>query len=679
MERFQQKFVEEATEHIHTMEESLLLLEQSPDDIKLIEQTFRSMHTLKGGGAMFGFQKISSLMHNLESIFDQIRSKKTVLSSQLIELSLRSVDQLKSLLQQGDHETNNEEYNLLLGEINNFSQTGTVCQSTTPAAVTFKETAYYLCFIPHGGILKNGTNPLFILDELCSLGQAKVIARYNNVPFLKEIIPEHCYMWWEIILSTNKPMDALREVFLFVEEQCTIEIVPLGNSINLRDPHVKQFIEEKVSNTEKICINELESVFSDQSLLSASPANGNGNGYVNEPPDINHRNNDIKIASIRVESKKIDQFMNYVSELVTTQQRLNLFLERNSDGELMQIAENIQKLTRELRDLAFTVALIPIDHALIRFQRLVRDLSRDLNKEVDFVTEGTDTELDKNIIESLTDPILHILRNCLDHGIEHAARRVEMGKPAKGKITLRAYYTGANVFIQINDDGCGIDPARLRQKALEKNLITPNQSLTDSELIDLIFLPGFSTSANVTSISGRGVGMDVVRRKIAEIRGSVEVESEVNKGTTITIKLPITLSIVDGILVLIGDVKYLIPLSSVEKIYPIRHRDIEGCFHNLFVLNGEQIPFFYLRSEFGISNDVLESEYAVVVRYNEKKVALIIDQVIGEYQAVLKPLGMHYKGQEMISGGTILGDGTVALVLDTNRVIINCIKNLTLA
>ncbi|MFW6369921.1 MAG: chemotaxis protein CheA, partial [Bacteroidota bacterium] len=376
-----------------------------------------------------------------------------------------------------------------------------------------------------------------------------------------------------------------------------------------------------------------------------------------------------RISSIRVASDKLDQLMNLVSELVTTQARLSLYSEKDGQPELMGISENVQKLSRQLRDIAFSIVLIPIENMLTRFHRLIRDLSNELKKEVDFYTEGTDTELDKTIIENLSDPLMHIVRNSIDHGIETPSNREKAGKPRRGQIKLKAFYSGANVHIQISDDGAGIDPAAIREKAIQKGIILPEASLSKKEILDLIFLPGFSTAKNITDVSGRGVGMDVVKRKIADIRGEVEVDSEVGAGTILTIKLPLTLSIIDGLLVKVGDSNYVIPLTAVDKIYAAEHEKLINTFNNIIVLDGKQVPYLYLRSEFGMPESDLKTEQVVVVRYEDKRIGLAVDNVVGEYQAVLKPLGKHYKDQDIISGATILGDGTVALVMDTNKAI----------
>jgi two-component system chemotaxis sensor kinase CheA len=412
---------------------------------------------------------------------------------------------------------------------------------------------------------------------------------------------------------------------------------------------------------------EFES-FEQSSVLAGSVATA-PEKHLPERKETGTHHAEAVASSIRVASDKLDSLMNLVSELVTTQARLSLFSEQNPLPELIAIAENVEKISRQLRDNTFSICLIPLETVVTRFQRLVRDLSHELGKEVVFLTEGTDTELDKTIIENLADPLLHILRNSIDHGLETAEERRKKGKPVQGTILLKAFYSGAHVHIQIKDDGAGIDVRKVREKALSRGLIHADAVLTEKEIFDLLFVPGFSTAARVTDVSGRGVGMDVVRRKIADLRGEVEVQSAVNKGTTITIKLPLTLSILDGLLVRIAGTHFIIPLSVVGKCYEVAHHKLVSCFNNLLVLDGEQVPFFYLRHEFGMDGEAPAIEQVVVVQYDDKRVGLSVDAIVGEYQAVLKPLGKLYRKQDMMSGATILGDGTIALVMDINKII----------
>jgi len=315
---------------------------------------------------------------------------------------------------------------------------------------------------------------------------------------------------------------------------------------------------------------------------------------------------------------------------------------------------------------------------ITRFQRLVRELSHELKKDISFVAEGTDIEMDKTMIEGLIDPIMHIIRNSIDHGIEEAGVRKKLGKEKQGKIIFKAYYSGSNVFIKISDDGAGIDVNLIRQHAIKKGLIQQDAALNGKEILDLIFLPGFTTSENITKISGRGVGMDVVKRKISDLRGEVSVETKISSGTTITIKLPLTLSIIDGLLVEIDKAFFVIPLSSVNKCFEFKHETLVNAVNNLIFINDGHIPFIYLRKEFEITSPVPEIEQIVVIEYGDSKIGLTVDKVIGEYQAVLKSLGNTFRKQDIISGATILGDGTVALVVDPNKIISQfTYKNLT--
>jgi len=304
-----------------------------------------------------------------------------------------------------------------------------------------------------------------------------------------------------------------------------------------------------------------------------------------------------------------------------------------------------------------------------RFQRLVRELSSDLNKDIDFRTEGSEIELDKTIIEGLIDPIMHIIRNSIDHGIESPEERKKLGKSPQGMILIKAFHSGSNVFIQVTDDGAGIDANKIRQHAVRKGLIQADSTLSAREILDMIFLPGFSTAENITNISGRGVGMDVVKNKIADLRGEVSIETKVHEGTTITIKLPLTLSIIDGLLVAIDNAFFVIPLTSINKCFEFKHEVLVNAINNLIYVNDGHIPFIYLRNEFGFTSQCPALEQVIVIEYGDVRIGLAVDKVIGEYQAVLKSIGNMYKKQDIISGATILGDGTVALVVDPNKII----------
>jgi len=669
MDSFKKKFIEEASELIDKLEVTLLELEKNPDDPAQIQQVFRVMHTLKGNSSMFGFDLIDKFTHNLETVYDLIRSNQLKLTPQVLNVTLSSVDHLKAMLDEGNYDDPDflTTHNGLIAKINQLINPNNEDDNKQqPDALEHKSDSvvhtYYVMFEPQSNIFRNGTNPFYLLDELSMLGQTKVFAHFNRVPLFDKINPEQCYVYWEVIVASEQGVGAINDVFIFVETDSKLEIQKVADINLLSDP---KFVEEvtQLANVQK----DIGYVTIQRVANQAIARHNKQKSEVVKRERIGFK--DKSAASIRVSSDKLDGLMNLVSELVTTQARLSLFAEENSVPGLGPIVENVQKLSRQLRDIAFSIVLIPIENLFGRFQRLVRDLSMELKKEVEFITEGADTELDKTIIENLSDPLMHIIRNSLDHGIEEASVRLSQGKSTKGKIVLKAYYSGASVIIQISDDGAGIDPEIIREKAILKGIIPPERKLSKKEILDLIFLPGFSTAKKVTDVSGRGVGMDVVKKKISEIRGEVEVDSEVGLGTTITIKLPLTLSIIDGLLVSINKAAYVIPLAAIDKIYAVEKEKIYSSYNNLVVLDGKQIPFFSLRKEFHLDASDEELEQVVVVNFEDNSVGMVVDFVIGEYQAVLKPLGKHYKTHDIFSGATILGDGTVALVMDTNKII----------
>jgi len=686
MDNFRRKFVEEASDLIDNLEATVLELEDRPTDSSIVQRVFRIMHTLKGNSSMFGFTQIDRFTHQMETIYDQIRSNEREVDSTVLDLTLRSVDHLRSLLRESGQESaevmeEQEELMRVMSDIIEGRATvlekkksldsksdgasaersqAAVSVSTEPVAEGQYAT-YYVRYAPVSDIFGNGTNPLYQVDELCALGQALVRTCMDKVPKLEQMDPSFCYTAWEVIIATQKGQNAIDDVFIFVEGDSDLEVQQLsaGNLLTNQD---------FVSSVQRLWERSEKPVGSEE-IRKEIPVQPVEQKVASQSGERRSAAKDMSISSVRVASEKLDELMNLVSELVTTQARLTLFSEESNMPGLTVIAENVQKLSRQLRDIAFSIVLIPIETLITRFHRLVRDLSRSLNKDVRFVTEGTDTEMDKTIIEGLSDPLMHILRNSLDHGIEDAETRIRAGKPAQGTILLRSFYSGTNVMIQVSDDGAGMDPKVIQAKAVERGIVSADRKLSKREILELVFLPGFSTSKVVTEVSGRGVGMDVVKRKIMELRGEVEVDSEIGVGTTITIKLPLTLSIIDGLLVRVHETNYVIPLSSVDKIYAVQHEKVVDQFNDVVVLDGRQVPFFNLRKEFSLPEFPDKMEQVIVVNYEERKVGFVVDLVVGEYQAVLKPLGRHYKNQDMISGATILGDGTVALVMDTNRII----------
>ncbi|MBI9065930.1 MAG: chemotaxis protein CheA [Salinivirgaceae bacterium] len=670
MDKFRDKFIEEASDLINELEKVLLELESNKENPDLIQQIFRVMHSLKGGSAMFGFNKIDKFTHHLENIYDLIRNNKLQMTDEILDITLAAVDHLRNLAQEkDDSETkNNIQHDLLLVkivDIINENVAGLEENKTIQPIVVASNkelSTYYISFKPYHNIFNYGTNPLYLIDELCDLGETKIFPRYDNLPDLDDLDEKKCFFYWDIFLATNQGINAISEVFIFADDQCKLKVHKISEINLLEEISFIGIIEETINNQKDINIDqllllthELEKVFEKEQAKTEK-----------QTTTTSH---EAGISSIRVSSEKLDNLINWVSELVTIQARLSLFAQETETDGLLPIAEEVEKISRHLRDDVFSIRLIPIENMLTRFQRLVRELSHELNKDVVFKTEGTETELDKNIIEVLADPLMHIIRNSLDHGIESTEERKKLGKPNRSVILLKAFYSGTNVIIQISDDGKGIDPEKIKSQAILKGLISHDADFSKKEALDLLFLPGFSTAEKITKVSGRGVGMDVVKRKIAEIRGEVDIDSILNEGTTITIRLPLTLSIIDGLLVQIGETKFVIPLSSVDKCYEFKHEKLANSVNYLIRTDDHEVAFLNLREMFVIDGTPPETEHVVVVQFGETKIGLSVDNIIGQYQAVLKPLGKLYKKQQSISGATILGDGTVALVLDTNKLI----------
>lgn len=668
IDKFKAKFVEESNDNVHDLEEALLLLEKDTENKEIVERIFRAMHTLKGGGAMFGFNQLSQFTHHLETVFDLVRNNKLEITDDIISLTFESIDHIKHMLEVGDVDDEEELDNqkAFIQRVQRVSNNEAAVEVSKPSAARQEPVksdgskTYLIGIKPNEEILRNGTNPFYLLDDLHAMGEAKVVAYYEKVPVLSSFKPINSYCHWQVVLNTTESVNDIKDVFIFVEDECEIAIDEISNGNLLVVKEMSVRIEEAAKLQKMLVKEELKGLAAKATDTAEKK---------NAPKKVQLKEH--KISSIRVNSTKIDELVNLVSELVTIQAQLNLFAENDGNPAVLALAENIQKLSRQLRDNAFSISLIPLQSELMRFQRLVRDLSKELDKDIDFVIEGGDIELDKNIIEHLTDPLLHIIRNAVDHGIEMPDERIRNGKAPKGTILFKAYYSGASVIVKVMDDGKGIDPEFIRKKAISKGLIDSSTELSRKEIFELVFLSGFSTKDEVTDVSGRGVGMDVVKKKIGEIRGEVSLDSEMGKGTTLTLELPMTLSIIDGLLVRVFHNQYVIPIANIEKIYAIDSVSFGKTFNHVVNIEDEQFPFIDLRESFETEQTDKGTEQLILVKYEDRKVGLLVDQVIGEYQTVVKPLGRFLKKQENISGASIMGDGTIALVIDTNRLIHN--------
>jgi two-component system chemotaxis sensor kinase CheA len=515
---------------------------------------------------------------------------------------------------------------------------------------------------------------------LASLGIADAVPHLSRVPKLEEIDPESCYLWWEVILTGTVDENSIRDVFIFVEDLSELKIERiadggdegakrLGEILVDRGDVSRDDITEALDSQRKLGEVLIENKLVSQPQIEAALVE-------QEHFKKLHEHSEIAASSIRVASEKLDSLVDLVGELVTLQARLAQTSLDLVDPTLSSVSEQFERLISQLRDNAMSIRMLPIGSSFNKFRRLVRDLSIELGKEAEFVTEGADTELDKTVIEKLGDPLVHIIRNSLDHGIESPADRERSGKQRSGVIKLVARHSGAYVLIQVSDDGKGLDREAIRAKAIERGLLATGQDLSDPELFNLVFEPGFSTAKKVTTVSGRGVGMDVVKREIDSLGGSVQLGSAPGAGMSVTLKIPLTLAIIEGLLVLIGREYYVVPLSAVDGCIEVRSEELKGMGERRIIsYRDEIVPFIRLRSYFdfdslqeGESAEAEpEVELIVVASAQEYRVGLVVDKVLGNFQTVIKPLGRMYRDVDGISGATILGDGTVALILDVNR------------
>ncbi len=697
MEELKQKFFEEATDLLVNLETGLLNLDKERENSEYINQVFRVMHSLKGSGGMFGFDVLSSFAHELESIYDLVREGKIKVTRALIDATFDSIDIIRDLLKEEEDidpkaiEAKDKmlKYLAQLAE-GNAGQTEemesktreTAGQEVTKGGQESSTPSWLIHFEPNRNVMKDGSNPLYMVDELSELGELKVFLNAEKIPDFEELTPDESYVLWDMVLVTKYSEDEINDVFLFVEDESNIVVEKIADFDVLAMEEVvdllQGFIEKnsfKVNEIKKL-INEvipgLETTDDDKKAVVKEEEGGIDYPEIKKSKAVERKVDAPMLTTIRVSSAKLDRLMDLVSEVITTQARLEHFNETNTDPELELITEAYQKLSRQLRENVLDMRLIPVNNLLHPFRKLIRDLSNEYNKEIDFITKGTDTELDKSIIEKLTDPIMHIIRNSFDHGIEPKEERIKKGKPVKGEIRFEAYYSGASIIINISDDGAGLDIERIRDKAVAKGLISKNSQLSERELSHLIFHPGFTTNDQVTDISGRGVGMDVVKKNIEELRGEIDLISKPGKGTTIRISVPLTLSIIDGLLVYVNSVRYIVQIDNIKRIYEISAEEVANSYGHVVAKEGHQIPFIDLTEHFSWDNsEKMDPSYMLVVVHEEKEVGILINKIVGKYQAVIKPLGKYLREMDIFSGASILGDGNIALVMDINKIISN--------
>ncbi len=690
MEQAIATYREEASELLAELESSLLELEETPEDEDLINRVFRAMHTIKGSGAMFGFDEIASFTHEVETVFDMVRNGKMTVTKRLLDLTLRSRDHIMALLDasagrgevdrsQGDEIIANLQQLLPGGEPVNAAEdvSGPVsCDAREDDAS--ENATWRIRFRPTRELLLFGTNPISLINELRSLGECHVVAQLDEIPALDDLVAEQCYLYWDIILTSSRGEDAIRDVFIFVEDDCDIRIqlIDSNGQIDREDGYKK--LGHILVERGDLSVEEMQSVLTQQKRFGELLVE-QGIVHPEKVQSALIEQQHVKAvrqersapaasdaaASIRVPAERLDQLINLVGEMVTVQAHLSQVSLACGDATFISISEEVERLTNELRDTALNIRMLPIGSTFSKFKRLVRDLSQELGKEIEMDTFGAETELDKTVIEKLNDPLVHIIRNSIDHGIEMPELRRAAGKSPVGTVCLGAVHSGDSVLITIRDDGAGLDRDAIRTKAVERGLLAPTAEVSDKEIFSQIFAPGFSTAQKITNISGRGVGMDVVKRGIQDLRGTIEVDSVRGSGTTITLRIPLTLAIIESLLVKIGDSHFVLPLAAVEECVELTREDVEAAHgRNLAIIRGNLTPFISLREQFGIEGERPDIEQIVIVSVNGTRIGFVVDFVVGEHQTVIKPLGRLYQDVKGVSGATILGDGSVALILD---------------
>lgn len=659
-------FLVEAADLLDHVEEIILEIERRPDDREALNRLFRAFHTIKGSGAMFGFEAVASFTHHVETALDQLRQGVIKASPALVALVLAARDHIHELLahRDGGADALRKTGEKLAAEIELLlvaPTTGARTAAASPAAACAGDPGpaqtYRIEFRPAAGLAAGGLDPALLLDELRTLGACEVVLDSSRVPPLETLDATRCHLVWTITLTTSRGLNAIKDVFVFAEDgaELRIDAVSAVGGAGKGDgaPATRPASEPAV-----------------RTGVALDPRHGPEAPMPTPPAAVHASIKAVREGVVRVPSAKLDHIVSLVGELVMNESRLSQVSSRLNVAELAGPVEAIERLIAEMRDAVLGIRMMPIGSTFSRFKRLVHDLSHDLGKEVDLVTEGAETELDKTVLDQLADPLVHLIRNSIDHGIGTPEERVAQGKPRRGTVRLRAAHAGSHVVVTIEDDGRGLDPGLIRAKAIEKQLIAPDANLAEGEVFNLIFVPGFSTAKQVTEVSGRGVGMDVVRKQIDALRGSIQLSSKLGEGTSIALALPLTLAIIEGLLVTVGADPFIIPMSAVTENVELRREErSRNNGRNLVSVRGELIPYLHLRELFATPGEEPAIEKIVIARFGRDRVGLVVDRVLGSHQTVIQSLGRMFRSITVVSGGTILGDGRVALILDLSGIV----------
>ena len=708
-----QTFITESRELLEDMENALLNVDIAGDQGEAINAIFRAAHTIKGSAGLFSLDHIVAFTHVVESLLDEVRDGRVVLNDEMIVLLLSCCDYLSGMtdaLAAGQLEADPDtapEGEMLLHQLRGHmsgghgaaapSSTATSAQSLTvrpePGVERIDKVAgdsdYWHISLRFGrGVLQNGMDPIAFLRYLAKLGKIVGIATVPDaLPPAEEMDAELCYLGFEIAFDSSADREAIVGVFEFVQDECDIRIIPPHSMVSqyvdlIRAlPELPARLGEILVMCGSVTASELQEALQRQSSGEAqaqakgedAPAQRLGSILVaagNVPPVVVEaalakqkqvvEQKAQESRSIRVDSDKLDRLIDLVGELIIAGARASMIGQQIHNTDLQECTSTLSGLVEEVRDAALELRMVKIGATFNRFQRVVHDVARELGKDIGLMVDGEDSELDKTVVEKIGDPLMHLVRNAMDHGIEPADVRIASGKPAKGMIKLNAFHESGSIVIEVSDDGGGLRKEKILAKAIERGLVDPERKLTDGEIYNLIFEAGFSTAEKVTNLSGRGVGMDVVKRNITALRGSVDVSSKEGAGTTVTVRLPLTLAIIDGFLVQVGGSVFVIPLDMIEECIEFATEPGQDYCN----LRGQVLPFIRLRSLFRIDGAATRRESIVVLKLGTTRAGLVVDTLLGEFQTVIKPLSPIFSEVKCISGSTILGSGEVALILD---------------
>ncbi len=704
MDQALQTYIEEGRGLLEEMEGILLRLESEPQEEETVNAMFRAAHTIKGSAGLFGLDAIVAFTHVVENALDEVREGALAVNGELVELLLKCCDHIGLLITvvaEAGEALDAEQAaageaiaaalrSLLGGEAAADAAMPAVHEARLAASGggLLEGDYWHLSLVFGREVLKNGMDPISFIRYLATIGDI-VSLRIDDseLPELNAIDPESCYLSFSIEFKSEADKKTIEDVFEFVREDCKLRIFPPPS-------HLAAFVdrlEHASGNTDMLgqllieagilTGHELEDALASQESMAAACGGAKppiGEVLVNEGVvqkevmDValekqrqirDHKAQEAKF--IRVSAEKLDELINLVGELVIAGAGASLLAQRSGDAALHESTSVVSGLVEEIRDGALKLRMVEIGETFNRFQRVVRDVSKELGKDIGLEIGGAETELDKTVVEKIGDPLMHLVRNAMDHGIEPAAARAAAGKPAKGSLRLNAYHDSGSIVIEVADDGGGLKKERILKKAIERGIVSPGQSLSDNEIYNLVFEAGFSTADQVTNLSGRGVGMDVVKRNIQALRGSVDIESAEGRGTTVRIRLPLTLAIIDGFLVGVGKSAFVVPLDMVLECIELSEADRKAADTRNYVnLRGEVLPFVRLRDQFEVKTAAGKRENIVVVQYGGQKAGFVVDELMGEFQTVIKPLGNVFRNLRGISGSTILGTGEVALILD---------------